>query len=658
MASFFNIAKIKSLLSETIDGDKVAQSMIFHGENHGIVDSVIEACHMSEIKTSTELVRSIANGMGDYLRKYPAPPSYKQRLWDSCDCWIRRIADKLGVETGITFEDEMPRPVARDLGVDLIKALHDEAGKTKEKLAEELNVGSKTIQTELRALDPSLREGGADIRPLRIAGQEMHPKIEFRLQAREDNPRAVERVYYMKNRLHPIALQLNTQEAATLLLALFRMNEDTGSLLSREMALDIWCQLSNYGQCRIREKYGSNDREFNAFLDEIEATAAVLRKECDAVVVAGIGGSYLGAKAVIEALSNAFQWLVGSADAPTILFAGNNIGEDYLYELTDYLKGKKFGVINISKSGTTTETALTFRLLKKQCEEQMGKEMAKKVIVAVTDAKKGAARTCADKEGYKSFIIPDNVGGRFSVLTPVGLLPIACAGFDIKALVSGAQDMEKVCGIDTPFEENPAAQYAAIRNGLYQAGKKIEIMVNFQPKLHFMSEWWKQLYGESEGKDKKGIFPASCDFTTDLHSMGQWIQDGERTIFETVISVEEPNKKLLFPSDEENLDGLNFLAGKRVDEVNKMAELGTRLAHVDGGVPNIRISMPQLNEYYLGQVIYFFEIACGISGNILGVNPFNQPGVEAYKKNMFALLDKPGYEEDSKAIKARLAQEA
>ena len=270
MASFFNIAKIKSLLSETIDGDKVAQSMIFHGENHGIVDSVIEACHMSEIKTSTELVRSIANGMGDYLRKYPAPPSYKQRLWDSCDCWIRRIADKRGVEAGITFEDEMPRPVARDLGVDLIKALHDEAGKTKEKLAEELNVGSKTIQTELRALDPSLREGGADIRPLRIAGQEMHPKIEFRLQAREDNPRAVERVYYMKNRLHPIALQLNTQEAATLLLALFRMNEDTGSLLSREMALDIWCQLSNYGQCRIREKYGSNDREFNAFLDEIE----------------------------------------------------------------------------------------------------------------------------------------------------------------------------------------------------------------------------------------------------------------------------------------------------------------------------------------------------------------------------------------------------
>ena len=395
-----------------------------------------------------------------------------------------------------------------------------------------------------------------------------------------------------------------------------------------------------------------------AFLDEIEQTAKVLRDSCEVVVVAGIGGSYLGAKAVIEALSNSFAWFVGDKSAPTILFAGNNIGEDYLSELTDYLKGKRFGVINISKSGTTTETALTFRLLKKQCEEQMGKEEAKKVIVAVTDAKRGAARTCADKEGYKSFVIPDNVGGRFSVLTPVGLLPIACAGFDIKALVRGAQEMEKACGKDVPFAENPAAQYAAVRNGLYQSGKKIEIMVNFQPKLHFMSEWWKQLYGESEGKDKKGIFPASCDFTTDLHSMGQWIQDGERTIFETVISVEEPNKKLLFPSDEENLDGLNFLAGKRVDEVNKMAELGTRLAHVDGGVPNIRISMPKLDERYLGQIIYFFEIACGISGNVLGVNPFNQPGVEAYKKNMFALLDKPGYEADSKAIKERLRDEA
>ena len=391
------------------------------------------------------------------------------------------------------------------------------------------------------------------------------------------------------------------------------------------------------------------------FIAEIQAVADTLRAKCEVVVVAGIGGSYLGARAVIEALGNSFAWLIRDGKNPTILFAGNNIGEDYLAELTDYLKDKKFGVINISKSGTTTETALTFRLLKKQCEAQMGKETAKEVIVAVTDAKRGAARNCADKEGYKSFVIPDNVGGRFSVLTPVGLLPIACAGFDIKALVAGAQDMEKATGVDVPFAENIAARYAAVRNALYQeGGKKIEIMVNYQPKLHFIAEWWKQLYGESEGKDGKGIFPASCDFTTDLHSMGQWIQDGERTIFETVISVETPNRKLDFPSDEENLDGLNFLAGKRVDEVNKMAELGTRLAHVDGGVPNLCINVPELNEYYIGQLIYFFEIACGISGNVLGVNPFNQPGVEAYKKNMFALLNKPGYEAESKAIRERL----
>lgn len=391
------------------------------------------------------------------------------------------------------------------------------------------------------------------------------------------------------------------------------------------------------------------------FLNEVQCVADTLREKCEVIVVAGIGGSYLGARAVIEALGNAFAWLVNDKQNPTILFAGNNIGEDYLSELTEYLRDKRFGVINISKSGTTTETALTFRLLKKQCELQRGKQQAKDVIVAITDAKKGAARTCADKEGYKSFIIPDNVGGRFSVLTPVGLLPIACAGFDIKALVGGAADMEKATGKEVPFEQNIAAQYAAVRNALYnEAGKKIEIMVNYQPKLHFVSEWWKQLFGESEGKEHKGIFPASCDFTTDLHSMGQWIQEGERSIFETVISIEQSNRNLLFPNDEENLDGLNFLAGKHVDEVNKMAELGTRLAHVDGGVPNIRISVPALNEYYIGQLIYFFEIACGISGNVLGVNPFNQPGVEAYKKNMFALLNKPGYEAESKAIQDRL----
>ena len=394
------------------------------------------------------------------------------------------------------------------------------------------------------------------------------------------------------------------------------------------------------------------------FLDEIQAVANTLREKCEVVVVAGIGGSYLGARAVIEGLGNSFAWLVNDKKNPTILFAGNNIGEDYLFELTSFLKDKKFGVINISKSGTTTETALAFRLLKKQCEDQRGKEEAKEVIVAVTDAKKGAARTCADKEGYKSFIIPDNVGGRFSVLTPVGLLPIAVAGFDVKQLVAGAADMEKACGKDVAFEENPAAIYAATRQALYtQAGKKIEIVCNFQPKLHYFAEWWKQLYGESEGKDQKGIFPAACDFTTDLHSMGQWIQEGERSIFETVISVETPNEKLLFPHDDENLDGLNFLEGKRVDEVNKMAELGTRLAHVDGGVPNILVNVPELNAYYLGQLIYFFEKACGISGLLEEVNPFNQPGVEAYKKNMFALLNKPGYEAESKAIQERLKNE-
>ena len=337
-----------------------------------------------------------------------------------------------------------------------------------------------------------------------------------------------------------------------------------------------------------------------------------------------------------------------------MIYAGHNISEDYLFELTEYLKDKKFGVINISKSGTTTETALAFRLLKKQCEDQRGKETAKQVIVAVTDAKKGAARVTADKEGYKTFIIPDNVGGRFSVLTPVGLLPIAVAGFDIEQLVAGAADMEKACGADVPFAENPAAIYAATRNELYRNGKKIEILVNFCPKLHYVSEWWKQLYGESEGKDGKGIFPASVTLTADLHSMGQYIQQGERTLMETVISVTKPKHKVVIEKDKDNLDGLNFLAGKRISEVNRMAEMGTLLAHFDGGVPNIRIEIPEINEYYIGGLLYFFEKACGISGYILGVNPFDQPGVEAYKKNMFALLDKPGYEEASKAIKARL----
>lgn len=386
-----------------------------------------------------------------------------------------------------------------------------------------------------------------------------------------------------------------------------------------------------------------------SLLDSINATASRLRDLCDVVVAVGIGGSYLGAKAVIEALSNTFA---AYEPAKTrVLFAGQNIGEDYMAELQEYLRNRKFGIIVISKSGTTTEPAIAFRLLKEQLEAQVGREEACKRIVAITDEKRGALRTLATAEGYETYIIPDNVGGRFSVLTPVGLLPIAVAGFDIHALVKGAADMAKatISGTDTL-----SLEYAKTRNALYRAGKKIEILVNFNPKLHFFSEWWKQLYGESEGKDGKGIFPASVDDTTDLHSMGQWIQEGERIIFETVISVEKSEHTLEIPYDEDNLDGLNYIAGKRIDEVNKMAELGTRIAHIDGGVPNIKITIPEISAYNLGSLIYFFEAAVGISGYLLGVNPFNQPGVEAYKRNMFALLEKPGYEKETEAIRAKL----
>ena len=387
-----------------------------------------------------------------------------------------------------------------------------------------------------------------------------------------------------------------------------------------------------------------------SLLDDINATAADLRANCDTVVVIGIGGSYLGAKAVIEALSDSFKAYRRDA-ATRILFAGQNIGEDYLYELSDYLKDKKFGIIVISKSGTTTEPAIAFRLLKDQLEHQLGREEASKRIVAVTDASRGALRSLATQEGYKTYVIPDNVGGRFSVLTPVGLLPIAVAGFDIHALVEGAAAFEEAT---LTGANDMSVLYAQTRNALYRAGKKTEILVNYNPKLHFFGEWWKQLYGESEGKDHKGIFPAAVDNSTDLHSMGQWIQEGERTIFETVLSVVEQKHELRIGHDEANLDGLNFLAGKRVDEVNKMAELGTILAHVDGGVPNIHVTIPALTETYLGQLIYFFEAACGVSGYILNINPFNQPGVEAYKKNMFALLEKPGYEAETEAIKKRI----
>ena len=389
----------------------------------------------------------------------------------------------------------------------------------------------------------------------------------------------------------------------------------------------------------------------DSLLDDIQATADRLRGECEVVVVVGIGGSYLGAKAVLEALGNPFS-VYDSAAKPQIVFAGHNIGEDYLHDLQAYLNGKQFGIIVISKSGTTTEPAIAFRLLKAQLEAAAGREAAARRIVAITDAKRGALRTLANEEGYTTYVIDDNVGGRFSVLSPVGLLPIAVAGHDIKALMEGARERQKaiLSGADKSAEV-----YATTRNALYRAGKKIEILVNYNPRLHYFAEWWKQLYGESEGKDHKGIFPAAVDFSTDLHSMGQWIQDGERTIFETVISVANVDNEVRIPSDEANLDGLNFLAGKRVDEVNKMAELGTRLAHVDGGVPNILITIDALTERTLGSLIYFFEAACGISGYMLGVNPFNQPGVEAYKRNMFALLAKPGYEEETKAIRERIS---
>ncbi len=389
-------------------------------------------------------------------------------------------------------------------------------------------------------------------------------------------------------------------------------------------------------------------------IEAIEAQAAKLRAKADVVICIGIGGSYLGAKAVIEAMSNSFEFLKKQHDNPTVVFAGQNISEDYTHELLDAVKDYSVAAIVISKSGTTTEPAIAFRLIKAYLEERYGKADAAERIVAITDKARGALKTLATNEGYPTFVIPDDVGGRFSVLTPVGLLPLAVAGIDIKALVAGAQAMEAATGADIPVEENLAAQYAIVRNELYKAGKKVEILGSYEPKLLYVAEWWKQLYGESEGKDGLGIFPASVTLTADLHSMGQYIQEGERTLFETIISVAESKYEVKVESEEANLDGLNFLEGKRLSQINKMAELGVQLAHIDGGVPQLRIEIPAINETSIGALIYFFEKACGISGYILGVNPFNQPGVEAYKKNMFALLDKPGYEEESKAIKARL----
>jgi len=389
-------------------------------------------------------------------------------------------------------------------------------------------------------------------------------------------------------------------------------------------------------------------------LKDIEKTCSKIRKKIDAVVVIGIGGSYLGTRAVAESLSPTFLHLKPNRKNPIILYAGHNIGEDYLNELLELLNDLKYAIVVISKSGTTTEPAIAFRILKNHLEKKLGKKETRDLIIAITDAKKGALRTTATQEGYKTYVIPDDVGGRYSVLTPVGLVPLAIAGFDIRALVKGAIDMEKITLSTAPFEKNPACIYAAARFMLYQSGKRIEILANFENRLHYLAEWWKQLYGESEGKENKGIFPASVDFSADLHSMGQYIQEGERLLIETVISVASTSTKLIVPKDKADLDGLNYIAGKRIDAVNKMAELGTMLAHVDGGVPNIRIEVPKLNEYFIGQLMYFFEKACGISGYLLGINPFDQPGVEAYKKNMFALLEKPGFEAETKKIRNRI----
>ena len=385
-------------------------------------------------------------------------------------------------------------------------------------------------------------------------------------------------------------------------------------------------------------------------ITSIEQDAKTIKEKAEIFVVIGIGGSYLGARAIIEALSHNFSPLLEKRTNSFILYAGQNIGEDYLSELLEILNKKDYAITVISKSGTTTEPAIAFRVLKNHLEKKYGKQEAKSRIIAITDKSKGALKKLATDEGYKTYIVPDDLGGRYSVLTPVGLLPIAVAGFDIRKLIEGAKAMQQLNFQTISIEENPMAMYAAVRNALYRKGKQVEILVNYQPNLYYFTEWWKQLYGESEGKEGKGILPAGVNFTTDLHSMGQYIQDGQRFLFETVLSVKNPGKKLEIPFDNENLDGLNYIAGKRMHKVNNMAELGTILAHIDGGVPNIGIKIPKVTEMYLGQLVYFFEMACALSGYILGVNPFDQPGVEAYKKNMFALLGKPGYEKETEEI--------
>ena len=389
--------------------------------------------------------------------------------------------------------------------------------------------------------------------------------------------------------------------------------------------------------------------------ERIKKAAKKIQSDSEVLVVIGIGGSYLGAKACIEALSHSFYALLDKTKRPYphIVFCGNSISEKYLHDLEEALEGKDFSINIISKSGTTTEPAVAFRVLKKALIKKYGKEEARKRIYATTDRAKGALKKLTDEEGYESFVVPDDVGGRFSVLTAVGLLPIAVAGIDIDKLMEGAAAARK-SALEKPYKENPALLYAALRNIIHRKGKAVEILANYEPSLHYISEWWKQLYGESEGKDNKGIYPASVDLTTDLHSMGQFIQEGSRILYETVISIEEPLVNMLLEEEEKDTDGMNYLAGKSIDFVNKSAMNGTILAHTDGGVPNLSIVLPKLNEEYLGELFYFFEFACGVSGYILAVNPFNQPGVESYKKNMFALLGKPGFEKEREELIKRL----
>lgn len=392
-----------------------------------------------------------------------------------------------------------------------------------------------------------------------------------------------------------------------------------------------------------------------SIIQSIEADAAEIRSKAEVYVVVGIGGSYLGARAVIDALNHPFSAMLGGErKAPVIVYAGNSISQDYHAALLELLDKKDYAMAVISKSGTTTEPAVAFRILKAHLEQKYGKEEARKRIIAVTDQSRGALKKLSDDEGYKTYVIPDDVGGRFSVLTPVGLLPIAVAGFNIRQLLNGAVSMRKVCLGEPSVTDNPAVCYAAIRNSFYRQGKQVEILVNYEPSLQYLAEWWKQLYGESEGKEGEGLFPAGVGFTTDLHSMGQYIQEGQRMLFETALIVENPSRRLVIPFDEGNLDGMNFIAGKSLNDVNQMACLGTTLAHIDGEVPTLQIVMPKLDEETLGELLYFFEFACGLSGYMLEVNPFDQPGVEAYKTNMFALLGKPGDERETEAIRARL----